>query len=122
MPHIIIEFSSDIASDSQIGVMLDAVHQAAVASGLFDASHVRVRAYPAHLYRVGGSIDPFLHAQVRIHPGRSTEQKKNLSNAILEAMRECQRTAHSITVEIIEMERASYARYVVEDTAYFAEK
>ncbi len=122
MPHIIIEFSSDSATDSQTGVMLDAVHQAAVASGLFDASHVRVRAYPTHLYRVGGNINPFFHAQVRIQSGRSTEQKKNLSNAILEAMRECQGTAHSITVEVVEMERASYARYMMEDTARLAEK
>jgi len=120
MPHIIIEFSRDLASDTQIGTTLDAVHQAAAATRLFDARHIRVRAYPVYLYRVGGNVVPFLHAQIRIHSGRTAEQKRQLSSAVLDALREHHRSAYSITVEVVEMERESYTRFIGEDVTRLA--
>jgi len=114
MPHLLIEFSRDLASDAQIAAMLDAIHKAVAATGLFEASHIRVRAYPTHLYRVGGHSKPFIHAQIRIHAGRSAEQKRHLSDVVLKTIRDQQRTAHSITVEVVEMDRVSYSRLVSE--------
>lgn len=111
MPHLIIEFCPGQATDAQVEALLDAVHHAAAATGLFAASHIRVRAHPVVHYRHGGERRPFIHAQLRIHSGRSLEQRQALSQAILAALRAQQWPAEVITVEVVEMERASYAKW-----------
>ena len=111
MPHIIIEFSQDLGGPEPIGQMLDAVHAAVAASGLFDESHIKVRALPVGHYRVGGKHAAFIHAQCRIHAGRSETQKQALSAAVLAAIREQGLAVTVITVEVMEMERASYAKF-----------
>jgi 5-carboxymethyl-2-hydroxymuconate isomerase len=62
MPHLIIEYSQQQAGPQQIERLLDAVHKAAVATGLFEESHIRVRALPFSDYRVGGRRAHFIHA------------------------------------------------------------
>ena len=114
MPHLIIEFSQGQASGSQVEAMLDAVHNAAVASQLFDPSHIRVRAVPLAFYRVGGHADHFIHAQLRIHGGRSEAQRAQLSAAVLAELQAQHWPARSITVEVVEMERATYAKHTSE--------
>ncbi len=91
--------------------MLDAVHAAAAATGLFDESHIRVRAIPVTYYRIAGRYAHFIHAQCRIHPGRDDAQKRVLSTALLKAMKAQQWPATSVTVEVVEMDRATYAKY-----------
>ena len=111
MPHLIIEFSQDLAEAEQVEAMLDAVHQAAAGTGLFEVSHIRVRAVPVAYYRVGGEREPFIHVQCRIHAGRSEAQERQLSEAVLAAMREQGWPAKVITVEVVEMDRLTYAKY-----------
>lgn len=111
MPHLIIEFSKGLAEAEQIEAMLDAVHLAAADTGLFDESHIRVRAIPVAHYRVGGVREPFIHVQCRIHAGRNTAQKKQLSEAVLSVIRGQGWSVRVCTVEVVEMERASYSRF-----------
>lgn len=91
--------------------MLDALHQTLVASGLFEAGHIKLRAMPLTHYRLGGARQHFLHAQLRIHRGRSEEQKQKLSRRVLETLRGQQWPLQVITVEVVEMDRASYAKF-----------
>lgn len=114
MPHVIIEFTHGLASETQVESMLDALHTAIAATGLFDTGHIRLRALPLHHYRCGGAKHHFLHTQLRIHTGRTTEQKRQLSSAVLAALRAQGWPAEVITVEIVEMEKASYAKYAQE--------
>ncbi len=114
MPHLIIEFSAGQASEAQIETMLDAVHQAVLHSGLFDEGHIRLRARRLEHYRLGGRREHFIHAQCRIHSGRDDEQKRQLSEAVLQALVAQQWAARSITVEVVELERASYAKFTPE--------
>lgn len=111
MPHLIIEFSQELAGAERIGSMLEAVHHAAAATGLFEESHIRVRAMPFAYYSTGGKREPFVHVQCRIHAGRSAAQKKQLSEAVLSALREQAWSMKVMTVEVVEMDRASYAKY-----------
>lgn len=113
MPHLVIEFSTGQASDAQVEAMLDAVHRSAAGTDLFDESHIRVRAYPVAYSRTGGKHDHFIHCQCRIHTGRDDAQKSRLSEAVLTALKDQQWPARSITVEIIDMDRATYAKYKV---------
>lgn len=110
MPHLIIEYPQDVIPAAQVEALLDAVHASAVATGLFEPGHIRVRAIPLQHYRVAGRHEPFIHAQCRIHAGRSAEQKQGLSGAVLAAIKGQGVSLQSITVEVVEMERASYAK------------
>lgn len=111
MPHVIVEFARELASDAQVMAMVDAVHRAVVASGLFEIDHVKTRAIPLMFYRCGTGSDPFMHAQLRIHAGRTDVQKKALSDAVLAALCAQGWPAKVVTVEVVEMNRASYAKY-----------
>lgn len=111
MPHLIIEYSQSLASAQQVESMLDYVHQAVQKNGLFDASHIKIRAHPVTFYRVGGTDECFIHAQLRIKPGRTVQQKKSLSDAVLDALKRLAWPARVITVEVIDMDNESYAKF-----------
>ena len=115
MPHLIIEYPAALITDAQLDKMIDAVHSAAVRTALFVPSHIRVRTIPLQHYRIGGEKKAFIHAQCRIHPGRSAVQKKALSEAVLAALRSHDQTRAVITVEVVEMDRDSYAKYVPQE-------
>ena len=111
MPHLIIEYSESLATPEQVPPLLDAVHEAAVATGLFEESHIRTRAIPVRFYRTGRGTAPFIHAQLRILSGRTEEQKHGLSHAIVHAIRAHGWAAQVITAEVVDMDRATYAKY-----------
>ena len=111
MPHLIIEVAHDAATPAQIPPLLDAVHTAARDSGLFQVGHIKTRAIPVACYRTGADDRPFIHAQLRIKPGRSADQKQALATAVLAAIRGQATAAGVITVEVVEMDGASYAKY-----------
>lgn len=114
MPHLIIHYAQDLARDEQVHQMLDSIHAAAFSTGLFDETHIRVRAFPVAFYRVGGGRGPFIHAQLRILPGRSEPQKETLSAAVLAAIRGEGWGAKVITVEVVDMDGNSYAKHTAE--------
>jgi len=111
MPNLIIEFSRELARDEQIPALLMSVHQAAMASGLFIESHIKTRAIPVDYFLTGGVDAPFIHAQLRIKSGRDQAQKKALSEAVLQAIRQQNWPAQVMTVEVVDMDRSSYAKY-----------
>lgn len=111
MPHLIIEYAQDLASTEQVPALLDAVHEAALSTGLFDEHHIRTRAIPVTFYRTGTGKGPFIHAQLRIHRGRNEAQKRELSEAVLAALRAQGWPARTITVEVVDMDVATYAKY-----------
>lgn len=111
MPHLIIEYAHDAITESQAALLLDIVHHAAINAELFDVSHIRTRLLRVEHYRVGTDSQPFIHAQLRIKPGRTLEQRKALSEAVLAALHVQQTAARVITVEVVEMEPDSYSRY-----------
>ena len=112
MPHLIIEYAQELADAERASAMLDAVHQAALGTGLFHEHHIRTRAIPVVHYRTGAGRTPFVHAQLRIHSGRSPDQKRALSAAVLAAIRGCDWRAGSITVEVVDMDVQTYAKHV----------
>lgn len=114
MPHILIEYTAGLASDLLIESLLDELHAAISSTGLFEASHIRIRATPLRHYRCGGDKRHFVHAQLRIHTGRSAAQKSTLSNTILTTLQQQQWPVEDITVEVVEMARESYAKFTRE--------
>jgi 5-carboxymethyl-2-hydroxymuconate isomerase len=109
VPHVIIEYAQELARDEQVTALLDAVHEAVAATELFAVSNIKTRAWPVRFYRVDAG--PYVHVQCRIHGGRSPQQKKHLSEAVLAAVRGQAWPAAVITVEVIDMDRASYGKH-----------
>lgn len=112
MPHLVIEYPQDRIRSEQLETLLDAVHASVVASGLFDESHIRLRTIPFTHYRLAGREEAFIHVQCRIHAGRTEEKKRLLSEAVLAAIRGQRLPLMNITVEVVEMDRESYAKWV----------
>jgi 5-carboxymethyl-2-hydroxymuconate isomerase len=112
MPHVIIEYARDALATGQSEPLLEAVHNAAMFCGLFEAGHVKTRAVAIDHYRVGTGKHPFIHVQLRIKAGRSAEQKSALSDAILVAVRQLGTLAKVVTVELVDMDPDSYAKYL----------
>lgn len=110
MPHLIIEYAQSLATDKQVAQLMQTVHEAALASGLFPERHIKTRAIPVQFYRTGSGSDPFIHAQLRIKHGRSDAQKKALSCGVLAAIKAQVLAAKVITVEVVDMDSASYVK------------
>lgn len=114
MPHIIIEYAEQLLSDEKVSGLLETIHGAIAKSGLFDASHIKTRAYPFRLFSNAGSDTPYIHIQARIKSGRDAGNKKRLADTILADIKKLTIPASVITVEVIDMDRDSYGKYVSE--------
>ena len=115
MPHCIIEYSSSIDSKTLIPL----VFNASVESSLFekDGSDIKVRVVPFTHYQTGGlqsatAQADFIHVTMRILSGRNTEQKLMLSKLVLESLTTLSLKGCSTSVEIVDIDRASYSKVV----------
>ena len=113
MPHCIVEYSRSIEPRVSASELMTAVYNSTLQSGLFEESHIRVRAMAYDYFQLGGQSAAFIHITVRLHQGRSSEQKKQLSDMVLAGLLALELTAVSLTVETVEMHTESYARRVV---------
>ncbi len=78
MPHVLVEYSSNLEDAVSIRELIDDLHITMIESGLFDLSAIRTRALPRSIYRIadGKPENVFLHIVTRIRSGRSVEERK----------------------------------------------
>lgn len=109
MPHCIIEHSSALNGE----MLALQVHKGAMESGLFeiDGSDIKVRALEYSNYRVGGLRSGFVHVTLRILSGRTLYQKTLLTKSVQAAINEMLLESCSITIEVVDIERASYLKW-----------
>ncbi|OHX12735.1 hypothetical protein BI347_03885 [Chromobacterium sphagni] len=109
MPHCVIECPAELARRQDMKPLMLAVHEAAAASGLFEASDIKVRVLPSEHYLVGGATEPYVHVTSHILAGRSDQQKKRLTEAIARAV--CVQLPHVaiVTSEVRDIQRAAYS-------------
>lgn len=112
MPHCMIEYSQSLESLLTTDALLKAVYHGVDTAELFKASHIRVRALAYQHYLLGGECHDFIHVTVRLHQGRNPDQKKQLSESVLAGLQTLGLRSVSITVELVEMDTASYARCI----------
>ena len=113
MPHLIIEYVEHLADEEKLPAMIDAVHAAAKSSGLFDERDIKTRLIPLTHYRAGAAGESFIHVELRLLDGRNAAQKKQLAEGVLKAVLEQGWNPDQASVEIVDMERESYAKYWV---------
>lgn len=87
MPHITIEYSSNIAAHHDVQELVDRVHAAAIAHGLAPEDALRTRAAAREHYRIadGAPDNAFVAIHVRVGPGRGAEEKQSFLVAVLDA-------------------------------------
>lgn len=111
MPHCIIEFSDPVKNTAPPAQLVDAVYKAAFQSGLFEGPDIKTRASAFAVYQTGAQVLDFVHVTVRLLAGRTEAQKAQLSKLILDALLTLKLSNTSLTVEVVDMERASYAKF-----------
>jgi len=118
MPHLSIEYTNNLPG-FDAGVCLAEINAALAASGHFDECDIKSRAFPVSEFRIGTNPlgRAFVSVELSILSGRSLEVRQELSACVLEclARRMSNRSGLHVqlSVEVLEIERASYAKAVV---------
>lgn len=90
MPHIIIEYSANLAEVTDIDELVAAVHAAALDDGLPALDALRTRATPRDHYRIADG-DPaygFVYLTARIGPGRQPEAVRRFLTRLIDTVDE----------------------------------
>ena len=111
MPHFVAEYSRGIESVCPPREVMECLHSAALESGLFAEAAIKVRLVPVEHYLVGGKIVPFVHVTASILDGRSLDQKQDLTSLVLKRLKDQLGDALSITVDVRDTVRATYAKH-----------
>lgn len=94
MAHIVIEYSANLGNSLDLPSFLAAVHESALATGIFPIGGVRTRAYAAEHYRIadGQPDNAFVHVALRVGYGRDVNTRKQACEAIFGTI--CARLQH----------------------------
>lgn len=89
MPHLIVEYSANLEDDLAMRAVVDALHGAALETGVFPIGGLRVRAAKRDLYRIadGYPDNAFIHVQARIGAGRPPEVRAKAAETIFERLK-----------------------------------
>ncbi|MGB9153086.1 MAG: 5-carboxymethyl-2-hydroxymuconate Delta-isomerase [Alphaproteobacteria bacterium] len=111
MPHAVIEYSANIEEEFLDAGICDRVHGTLMDCGLFKPQDIITRSYPANDFMAGekGQDGSFVHATVSLFEGRTVEQKKGLSQAVLESLAVLN-GVDSISVDIREIVKDIYRK------------
>lgn len=114
MPHLTVEYSSNLDPRVPMRGVIEGIHAAVLANGAFEKGGVRTRAISQDLYVVadGDPDNAFIHVDMRIAPGRSAETKKQVAQSILDVLRDRMKEVMkqyglAISVEIREIDQTA---------------
>lgn len=88
MPHLTVEYSANLDSQSDMGALCKSLHATMMASGLFELGAVRVRARPCPHFAVADLLgeNSFVDVILRIGTGRTEEEKKSVGQALMRTL------------------------------------
>lgn len=107
MPHIIVEHSQNLAGDQHIQSLCQEIFDTMATHPTFpDPSAIKVRAV-GYTRRVQAlENDHFVHATIKLLPGRDEETKKQLTQKLLDLLMESLPEASSFSVDIEDLSSA----------------
>ena len=85
MPHLTIEYTANIAEHARIPQLLEQVNAVLMGqNGVFPTGGIRSRAICLDEYRIADGLedDAFVHASLRIAPGRTEAQKSKVGEEL----------------------------------------
>src|SRR5437879_2891344 len=88
MPHLVVEYSSNIRGRIAPEALVECVHQAALRTGVFPVGGTRTRAAERSCYRIadGHPDNAFVHVVLRIARGRDLETRRRAGNEVFDAL------------------------------------
>jgi 5-carboxymethyl-2-hydroxymuconate isomerase len=86
MAHIIIEYSANLRGQLDLEGFLKALHEAALATGVFPIGGIRTRAYEAQHYVIADAHpdNAFVHISLKVGHGRDVETRKRACETLFE--------------------------------------
>ena len=84
MAHLVVEYSANLRDQFDLGSFLKAIHEAALATGVFPIGGIRTRAYEARDYVIADAHpdNAFVHISLKVGHGRDVETRKRACEAI----------------------------------------
>lgn len=112
MPHLSIEYSSNLDDRCDMQALCDALHVAMMESGLFEPGAIRVRAFASKTYTIADRLaeNAFADLCLRIGEGRSMAERKALGDTLLAVAEthfasELARPHFALSLDIAEIDR-----------------
>ena len=118
MPHLVLEYSANVECPPELSRLFGQLHDILAETGGIRRANCKSRARIAQPYLVGsgGEADAFVHLEIRFLEGRPAEVKQAIGEASLDLLQAwfqdpLQRLELQITVEIQDIQRASYFKF-----------
>lgn len=88
MPHLIVEYSSNIEDQIGLDKLLDTLHACALTTGVFPLGGLRVRAHRADAFRIADKApdNGFVHVTALIGHGRPLDVQQRAGEKLFEAL------------------------------------
>ncbi|WP_448548585.1 5-carboxymethyl-2-hydroxymuconate Delta-isomerase [Thalassotalea fusca] len=112
MPHFVVEVSESVVAENSARSIIDCVKWAAIDSQLFEPKDIKCRLQSFQHFDCAHPELRFIHVVAKILTGRTLTQKKALSAGIIAQLQELGVHQVSITAEVVDIERESYAKHV----------
>lgn len=112
MPHAIIEYSANLEHEITTRKAVMAAHKVILDSGLFAPDAVKSRAHKVEDFVVGTDMSSvsFVHIWIALMEGRALEKKQALTQAMFDTISALIPEATSVSVDIRDMEAATYRK------------
>jgi 5-carboxymethyl-2-hydroxymuconate isomerase len=86
MPHLVVEYSKNLAKKIHIQALVDHLHQSALATGVFPLGGLRTRAEERDIYRIadGHPDNSFVHVTMWLGHGRDEATKHKAAKHVFD--------------------------------------
>lgn len=115
MPHLVLEYSSNVPHTRDTSVVLRHLHEALAAAGPFELEKIKSRAVRHDVFRVadGAEDRAFVHLSAAVLDGREAALLRRAAEALLAVLEQAFAHARAerrcdLTLEIREMPQALY--------------
>lgn len=119
MPHLIIEYTDNVAEEPQWPALYRELHAVLIATGEWYSPDIKSRTIRLTNYNIGsGSPDQaIISLTMQILSGRSDELKKSVAENCLKILachfhRTLEELQSSVTVQVVDIHRPSYSRRI----------
>lgn len=123
MPHVTLEYTKNILEQDNLRPLLLQIHQVISETAGIDKNNCKSRALCRDTYTVGTgeANNAFVHLEIRILEGRTVKLKQEVAQRCLDLLQEfyaksAENLALQITVEMQDIQRQSYLKYMKETT------
>ena len=118
MPHLTLEYSSNVIAESDLVALFSRLHDVLAKTGGVKVENCKSRAYVASDFLAGsvGEVGGFVHLDIRLLDGRSPEIKRSIGQETLDILREwfqlpVDTLDLQLTVEVRDIDRTYYFKF-----------